>query len=138
MGEIVLLALVAMTTINRGTEGIFARGQAFECSEKDAAPLLACGAAKLASEASAEPAGAPSAAPASTDAGLNAEDVANYKALAASAEAGAAQMAQAAQDAQAVADAEKARADDLQAQLDALRAAQAAAPALGAVAAKKK
>ena len=137
MGEIVLLALVAMTTINRGTEGIFARGQAFECSEKDAAPLLACGAAKLASEVDAS-AGAASAAPASTDAGLNAEDVANYKAMAASAEAGAAQMAQAAQDAQAVADAEKARADDLQAQLDALRAAQAAAPAPGAVVAKKK
>jgi hypothetical protein len=130
-----VIALVAMTTINRGNEGIFAPGQAFKCSEKDAAPLLACGAAKLASEADAS-AEAASATPASTDTGLNAEDVANYKALAASAEADKATALTAAQDAQAVADAEKSRADEqaaraeaLQAKLDALEAAATAAPA---------
>jgi hypothetical protein len=127
MSNLALLALVAMRSINHdGT--LYGPGQPagdrFECKPDEAKALLDCGAAKLASDVAA-------VAPA-PDTGLAQEDVANFRALAVAAEADKASAlaaAELAKDAeqqalQAAAD-EKLRADALQAELDALRAAAA-------------
>lgn len=137
-----MVSLVALTVINRG-DALYGPGQAagpaFECSEADAQPLLDCGAAITAEEAQRRADQGVAAAKAQAEAvgvgfsdgaALNAQDVANYRALAEAAEADKVQANAAAQlalnEASLAQDAlvaEKARADALQAELDALKAA---------------